>query len=253
MKRLQRLAGRIWLFVLLLIAWQTLSGLRVLDPLFFPPPSRLVGTLGSLLASGEAGRALASTLLRVGAGFAAGVVLAMVASAAFTALPWLRRAANPLIAALYAAPRLTLLPMAMLVFGLNDAARIFLVALGTFLMVVLQVSDAVRAVSPVHVEMAVNYGASPAMVIRKIYLRACLPQIFTALRLAFGRALVLTISIELLSSDDGLGHMIWTSWQMFAIEKLFVGIALAGALGLLSQTLFRALERRVVPWGARRA
>jgi ABC-type nitrate/sulfonate/bicarbonate transport system permease component len=59
---------------------------------------------------------------------------------------------------------------------------------------------------------------------------------------------VLTISVELLSCDDGLGSMIWNAWQTFAIEKLYVSIALSGALGLLFQWLFTEAERRLVPW-----
>jgi len=85
-------------------------------------------------------------------------------------------------------------------------------------------------------------------VIRKVYLPACLPQIFTAMRISFSRALVLTISVELLSSDNGLGNMIWNAWQTFAVEKLYVSVALAGALGLLVQGFFILLEKRLVPW-----
>lgn len=253
MKGLRKAAASTWLLVLILAVWQTLSALRVFDPLFFPPPSKLLATLGSLITSGEAGHALARTLLRTSAGFAVGVVSAIAVCAALSALPWLRLATEPLISALYSTPRLTLLPMAMLLFGLNDSARIALVALATFLLVVIQVSDAVRGVCRDYVDMAVNYGASRVMVIRRVFLPACLPQIFTALRLGFGRALVLTISIELLSSNDGVGHMIWSSWQLFAIEKLYASIALAGALGLAFQAAFQFLERRLAPWGEQRA
>jgi ABC-type nitrate/sulfonate/bicarbonate transport system permease component len=112
----------------------------------------------------------------------------------------------------------------------------------------IQISDAIRAVNKDYVDMAVNYGAGRAMLIRKVYLPACLPQIFTALRLSFSRALVLTISVELLNSNDGLGSMIWSSWQTFAIEKLYVSIALAAALGLLFQVLFRGIEKPLVAW-----
>jgi ABC-type nitrate/sulfonate/bicarbonate transport system permease component len=84
-------------------------------------------------------------------------------------------------------------------------------------------------------------------------LPACLPQIFTALRLCAGRALVMTISIEMLSSNDGIGSMIWMSWQTFATEKLYASVAVAALLGLLSGPVFHRLERRLVPWTGGRA
>lgn len=237
-----------WLVALLLGCWEAMSRFRVLDPLFFPPPSALVATLGSLTLSGEAGHQVMRTLERTTVGFGAGVVWGVAASAVLLFSALLRRASQPLIAALYSTPRLTLLPMVMLLFGVNDVSRTLLVALSTALLIMIQISDAVRAVNRDYIDMAVNYGASRAMVMRKVYLPACLPQIFTALRLAFSRALLLTISVELLNCNDGLGSMIWNAWQTFAIEKLYVSIALAGTLGLLFQGLFHRIEQHLVGW-----
>ena len=248
MKAAVSVARAAWLAVLILAVWETLSRLRLLDPLFFPPPSALVATLASLVWSGEAGHQVALTLLRTSAGFAAGVLAGALASAILSLSAVLRRASEPIMAALYSTPRLTLLPMVMLLIGVNDVSRIFLVAMGTALLMMIQIADAVRNVNRDYVDMAVNYGASKPMVIRKVYLLACLPQIFTGLRLAFSRALVLTISVELLNCENGLGSMIWNSWQTFAIEKLYVSIAMAAMLGLFSQWLFKKLEDHLAPW-----
>ena len=247
-RALLRFTGSAWLIALLLACWEAMSRLRVLDPLFFPPPSTLLGTFGQLTASGEVGRQVLSTLERTAAGFGVGVVCGLVASAVLILSAAIRRAAEPLISALYSTPRLTLLPMVMLLVGVNNTARILLVAMGTALLLMIQIADAVRAVNRDYVDMAVNYGAGRLALIRKVYLPACLPQAFTALRLAFSRALVLTISVELLNCDNGVGNMIWNAWQTFAIEKLYVSIALAGALGLFFQRLFELLERHLTPW-----
>jgi NitT/TauT family transport system permease protein len=248
MKTVRSLFQGAWLIVLLLACWQALSKFRVLDPLFFPPPSVLLGTLGSLIMSGELGHQILRTLERTMVGFVGGVAAGVVVSVILAVSITLRRATQPLISALYSMPHLTLLPMLMLILGMNDVSRVLLVALATALVMVIQTSDAIRGINRDYVDMAVNYGAGSFTVIRKIYFPACLPQIFTALRLAFGRALVLTISLELLNSDDGLGSMIWNAWQTFAIEKLYVSIALAGVLGVMFQGLFQVLEKRLVPW-----
>jgi NitT/TauT family transport system permease protein len=248
MKAVKSFVKSAWLIVLLLACWEALSEFHVLDPLFFPPPSVLLGTLGSLTMSGELGHQIVRTLERTMVGFGVGVVAGVIVSVILAVSVTLRRATHPLISALYSMPHLTLLPMLMLLLGVNNVSRVLLVVLTTALVMVIQTSDAIRGINRDYVDMAVNYGAGTLTVIRKVYLPACLPQIFTALRLAFGRALVLTISLELLSCDDGLGSMIWNAWQTFAIEKLYVSIALAGVLGVTFQGLFQVLEKRLVPW-----
>lgn len=247
--RLVRFVGtRFWLPALLLACWQILAARRILDPLFFPTPAMVGETLWAMLANGELGREAGVTLARAGAGLLTGVVGGGLVSALLSVSPWLRAAVQPLVSALYFTPRLTMLPMVMLVFGVNEASRVALVALSVGLVMVIQVSDAVRGVSRDYVDLAANYGASRAVIVRKVYLPACLPQIFTALRLSIGRALVMTISIEMLSSSDGIGSMIWLSWQTFAIEKLYASVMVAALLGLLSGPAFHLIERRLVPW-----
>jgi len=244
----RKVLQRLWLVAALLVSWEALSRWRVLNPLFFPPPSKLLAVLGPLIWGGSALDATGHTLTRTAIGFAAGIICGALISAAISSVPWIRSGSEPVVSAMYASPRLTLLPMAMLIFGVNDSARIVLVALSTMLIVVIQVSDAIRGVNPAFVDLARNYGASQAMVLRKVYLPACLPQFFTALRLSFGRAFVLTISIELLSAGNGLGNMIWAAWQTFYIERLYVCILLAAMIGLLCQMPFRVLERHFTKW-----
>ncbi len=248
MSLLRFIAARFWLVALLLACWQILAARRILDPLFFPPPSKVGATFAALLSSGELGRGLCATLTRTSLGLLAGVVCGGLVSIVLCVSPKLRMAVQPLVSALYSTPRLTMLPMVMLVFGVNEASRLALVALSASLVIVIQVSDAIRGVSRDYVDLATNYGASRAVIVRKVYLPACLPQIFTALRLCTGRALVLTISIEMMISNDGIGSMIWSSWQTFAIEKLYVSVMVAGVLGLLCGPVFHLLERHFVPW-----
>jgi len=84
-----------------------------------------------------------------------------------------------------------------------------------------------------------------------VYLPASLPQVFTGLRLAMGRALVITISVELVGAQNGLGSMIWMTWQTFATEKLYIGVISAATLGALFHNGLRMLEARLIPWGNR--
>ncbi len=238
----------LWVPVAFLLTWQAVVWLRMLDPIFFPPPTRLLEVGASLAANGELVRDLAATLSRCAVGFAIGASLGLVWGVLMGFWAPLRRAFEPVINALYTTPKMTLLPLLMLLVGVGNSARLSLVALGVFLIVVINTVDGVRNVDPHYVELAVNYGANQRNVIRHVYLPASLPAVFTGLRLGLGRALVTTITIELVSSTDGLGAMVWRAWQTFTPEKLYVGVLLSACLGMLFHNILRAAERRLSPW-----
>ena len=79
-------------------------------------------------------------------------------------------------------------------------------------------------------------------------LPASLPQIFTGFRIALGRALTITIALELVSCPDGLGSMIWIAWQTFYTEKLYLGVFLSAILGTVLHFSLKRLEAKLVPW-----
>ena len=237
-----------WAPLAFLGVWQLASGLKMLDPIFFPPPTRLLQVAFALIGSGELGSNVAATLSRAFTGYSIGVACGLVAGVLMGVLPPVRRALEPVVSALYTTPKMTLLPLAMLLVGVSDTARLSLVALGAFLNVVINTLDGLLQVDPHYVEMATNYGAPRSEIIRRVYLPCSLPQVFTGLRLAFGRALVTTITIELISSPNGLGHMVWMAWQTFTPENLYIGVLTCAALGGMSHATLRAAERRLSPW-----
>lgn len=231
-----------------LLAWQGLSQLGILNPLLFPPPSRLFRTAVQLTAGGELPAQVRATLGRVLLGFLIGSAAGLIGGLAMGAYDSLRRCLEPMLSALYSTPKLTLLPLLMLLVGVGETARLILVATASLIIMAIHCVDAVRRLNRGYVELAVNYGAGPQAVFRRVYLPGCLPQIFTGLRLAFGRALVMTVSIEMVGSADGLGGMIWMAWQTFMPEKLYVAVFTTAALGFLSHFGLRSLETSLVPW-----
>lgn len=238
----------LWLPVALLIVWQALAGLRWLDVLFFPPPSVIAAAAVRMAQSGELWRHLGATLARMSVGLIIGSVLGVPFGILLATAARMRRAAEPFVSALNSMPKLTLLPMLMLFFGIGEAPRLLLIATGCFLTMAIQSMDAVANMNRAFVELAVNYGANRAALWRKVYAPSALPQVFTGLRLALGRALTLAVSVELVSSEKGLGSLIWMAWQTFSIDKLYVGVALAAALGMTLHLGIKRLEAYFVPW-----
>jgi NitT/TauT family transport system permease protein len=234
--------------VTLLGVWEALARTQVLDPLFFPPPSVLAATTVEVLRDGSLARHAAATLRRLAAGFLVGSLSGLACGLLMGGSVRLRHMLEPLVSALYSTPKLTLLPMLMLFFGVGEASRIFLIAASCFVLIAVHALDAVRSVDQVHVQVARNYGAHRLDLFRRVYFPASLPMIFTGLRIALGRGLVITVSVELLAPADGLGSMIWLAWQTFATERLYIGVLLTALMGGAFHAGLRRLERKAVPW-----
>lgn len=248
---MKKILSALWLPSLILALWELAAAAKLLDPLFFPPPSQLLPAARRLIASGELGHHLGLTLARFLSGYAIGVSAGLATGILMGVFAILRRAFEPAISALYTTPKMSLLPMLMLLLGVGEAPRIVLIAAGSFIMLAIHGLDAVRGIDRTYLEMARNYGASRTALFRKVYLPATLPQVFTGLRLAMGRALMITVAVELVSSPEGLGGMIWSAWQTFATEKLYIGVILTAIMGSALHASLRRLETVAVPWRAR--
>jgi ABC-type nitrate/sulfonate/bicarbonate transport system permease component len=249
----RNLALALWLPLGVVALWQVLASHGFLNVLFFPPPSEVLSAGQGMLVSGELGRQVGATLSRMFTGATIGTFCGLSCGLAMGAFDPVRRSLEPAVSALNSTPKLALLPMLMLFTGIGEAARIVPVALTCFVVLAMHGLDAVRGVNLAYVEMARNYGAGPGAMLRRVYLPASLPQIFTGLRLALGRALVITISVEIVSSTDGLGSMIWMSWQTFSTDKLYIGVITAAAMGALFHNGLEWLEGHLIPWRSRLA
>lgn len=235
--------------VLTAVLWEAAVRRNWLDGIFFPAPTTIARTFAAMFTSGEIASNTGSTLLRMLTGFTAGSLAGIVCGAAMGISRWIRWLLEPLTAALNATPKLTLFPMLMLLAGMGETSRQILLAATAFVIVSLNTLDGVHSINPHFREMARNYGASTVMLWRRVYLPASAPYIFSGLRLAMGRVLVLAITVEMLGgSAGGLGSLVWTSWQTFAIERLYVAAALCGVLGLIIHRGLLVIETRFLPW-----
>jgi len=229
-------------------AWELLSRTELLDPLLFPPPSVLLAAAWGMLASGELPAQIRATMTRTLIGCLLGSLLGFITGLLMGGVRIVRWFLEPAVSALNSTPKLTLLPMAMLFLGIGDAARVALIAASAFIVLAIHAADAARSVQAGYVELAVNYGARRRDLLRRVYLPATLPQVFTGLRIALGRALVITVSVEIVGSSDGLGSMIWLAWQTLTTEKLYVGVLVTASIGTLLHWGLQRLEGLLLPW-----
>jgi ABC-type nitrate/sulfonate/bicarbonate transport system permease component len=231
-----------------LLLWEVSARTGIISATFMPAPTSIVRTLIDEFVHGAMLRHFSATLLRVFAGLAVGAVPGLLCGLVMGWSPRLRAIADPFVAALHPVPKLALLPLLMVLLGLSDAPRIAVIALSCFFPMLLSAMAGVRQISPVHFEVARNYGARRRKVLTRVVLPGSLPMVLTGLRLSANTALALTIAVEIATAQTGLGAQVWLSWQVLHIELLYATIVLTALFGIGVNLVLQSLTRRLVPW-----
>ncbi len=251
------LRGREWvlapvIIVAALVLWEVLWRTGRISPLFFPGPSYVARTVGRLVASGDLVEALGATVRRLVLGFMLGAVPALLLGLAMGRSRGLRSVMDPLVASAHPVPKIAILPLIMLLFGIGEISKVVLVALGAFFPVLINTVAGVRQISPVHFEVAENYGADWFKVLTRVLLPGSLPMILAGVRLGINIALLLTIAAEMRFAESGLGLIVWSAWETLRTEELYAGLAVIAALGVGLNLALQSVMRRLAPWQAER-
>lgn len=239
--------------VVLVALWQLAAGLNWLDTRFFPAPTRIATTGWTMIKDGTLATDVWTTLRALLIGFALGLVAGLATGVAL-GLSWVVRAAlEPLLSALYTVPKLALLPLLLLIFGLGQTPKILLVAIGIFFIVWITVVEAILDIPEGYREAAESFGVNGWMRFTSVTFPAILPQIFVASRLAIGNAVLIVVGIEFVNGETGIGYRIWHSWSLFAADQMYVGIVTVALLGFLLSTVVQTIARHVIRWTPRNA
>lgn len=215
---------------------------------FLPYPSTVLKELPSLLArscllsdfAASAGRVLLGLALAALPGIPLGLVLG--------SCPKPDRLLSPLVYLLYPLPKIVFLPIIIVLFGLGDFPKIFLIAIIVFFQVVVTTRDAARNI-PAHWFLAMkSLQAKRLQIFRHLIWPACLPGILTALRISLGTAIAVLFMAETFAADNGLGYFILNSMERRDFPAMYAGILAMGALGILLYSLADALERFFCRW-----
>jgi NitT/TauT family transport system permease protein len=238
--------------LLLLAVWQALSSLGLIDRRFVPSPFSILQTAYGMILSGELLIHLKASLARLGVGFGIGAAIGVMLGMLMGLSRWLRAAIDPIVAAIYPIPKISLLPLVMIYLGLGEASKIFIIAFAVVFIVLINTMAGVLALDPIYFDVARNYRAPALKLFTRVVLPGALPFIFVGLRLAIGVALILIVAAEFVAARSGIGYLIWSSFEVMRIEQMFVGIIVITILGITSTFILKEIERRILPWRASR-
>jgi NitT/TauT family transport system permease protein len=247
--RVERLILPLIAGAVVVLAWTI--AVRVSGTKIFPTPLAVARGVAQLAERGLLWRYAGDSLFRVAVGYLLAVVLGIPLGILFGWNRWAAEAANPIIQMVRPISPLAWMPLAVIWFGISNAAPIFLIFLASLFPIVVATMNGVRSVSPVYLQAGRNFGLRPATLLRRVVFPAVLPRILTGLRIAFGIAWLVLVAAEMIGVDSGLGYLIIDARNAGnRYDLVIAGMLLIGVLGLGLDTLIRRLERvESVRWG----
>ncbi|MBF4993299.1 ABC transporter permease [Arthrobacter gandavensis] len=234
--------------LLLLGLWEAAARSGALDARLFTPPTEIAQQAGAMALSGELWQHTSATVARLLTGFVAGAAAGILAGLLMGVWRPVRAALGPTFTALYALPKIAILPLLLLIFGLTETPKVLSVAISVFFVMQINTLAGIVQIDGRVLEAARAYKAGGLKLFRYVLLPGATPAIMTGLRVAAGMSVIVITAVEFVASNNGLGYLIWNSWQLFQPSKMFVGLIVVSLVGATVTALIILLERAVLPW-----
>lgn len=234
--------------ILLMAVWQLASQMGWLSTRILPSPESIVVTFWKLSASGELWQHLAISSWRAAIGFSIGGSIGLILGLITGMSKLGERLLDTSVQMLRNVPHLALIPLVILWFGIDESAKIFLVALGTLFPIYLNTYHGIRNIDRGLVEMARSYGLSGWSLFIQVILPGALPSIMVGVRFALGLMWLTLIVAETISANSGIGYLAMNAREFLQTDVVVVAIILYALLGKLADVSALLLERVWLRW-----
>lgn len=246
-------------FIVMFCLWIALtdSGLwpPIIEPMFLPSPWAVARTFWELCITGYQGHTLLHhfliSLMRFSVAFSVCIALGVPIGLLMGMYSSFRAVLDPPIEITRPIPKLALLPLFIIWFGIGELSKIILIIAAIFPLMTISSMQAVRAISLRKILAAQSLGASSSMVFRRVILPASLPGVFTGIRLSIGIGVTMLVGAEMVATSDGIAWMALTAADFMLTETVLVGVLIMALLGYSLDLLCRMLEARLIHWSGR--
>lgn len=230
------------------ILWEVLVRQGLVSGRLLPPPSRIAATLLELAQGGELLRHVLATSARVFTGFALGVLAGTMLGALGGYSTLTRRLVDPTLQGLRAVPSIAWVPLFILWFGIFEASKVALIAVGVFFPVYLGIMGAILGIDRKIVEVGRVFRLTPFGLVRRILLPAILPSFVLALRGGLGLGWMFVVAAEFMGASEGLGYLLVDGQQLGKPDQIVAAILLFAVLGKITDGLVSALFAPLLRW-----
>lgn len=246
-------------FLVVFGIWTALTGSGlwqpIIKPIFLPSPVAVFEAFQRLLADGYQGRSLGYhvgiSFYRFATAFSFCILIGVPLGLLLGMSRPIRAIVEPPIQAIRPIPKLALLPLFLIWFGIGNLSKIILIAAPVFPIIVISAMQAVRSVSQKKIQAAQALGASTLTIFRRVVLPASLPGIFTGIRVALSIGVTMLVGAELTATSEGIAWMALTASEYLSTDIVLVGVLIMAIMGYTLDRIVRALEGHLVHWSGK--
>ena len=235
-----------------IVLWWVATAADWINPIYWPPLGAVFERVGKLADEGFRNVALWDhiwiSVYRVLSGVVYGSLIGIPLGFAMGLWSVAKGIFDPIVEFIRPIPPLALIPLIILWFGIDEFAKIFLLALAALFIMIIAARAGVSSVRVSKVHAAYSLGASKLQVLLRVILPNALPEIFTGLRTSMGVCWGTVVAAELVAADRGIGSMIMIAKNFLNTDIVVIGIVIIGLIGFAIEILMRVLERKLIPW-----
>ncbi len=232
----------------LVALWQAGASAGLIPTLFLPPPVAIGRALVQLGASGELWKHLGASLQRLAIGWSLGTVCGIVLGFLVGVSSWARSPGMAVVSALFPIPKIALVPLFIIWFGIGEGSKVATLAFGVFFPTVINTAAGVDALPRGLVRMGQAFGLSRAAILWRIVLPGALPSILSGFRVTSSIAIILLVAAEMIGAERGIGAFVLQAGNLYDTDNLLAGIVVLSLLGLTVAWALGQLERWLLGW-----
>ncbi len=235
-------------FIAILLLWELGSRTGFISDIALPAPSQALAALVDLVKTGMLWKHLEASLFRLIVGWTLGSLLGVAVGLTIGLFSLARAGLLPLVSALFPIPKIALLPLFIIWFGIGEGSKVATILFGTFFPTVIATYGGVDNVDRNLIRMGQSFGLSWLSIVRKIIMPGAMPAILSGFRISSSIAIVLLVAAEMIGAEYGIGAYVLMAGALFATDQLIAGVAILSALGLIIGWLIGRAERYFLSW-----
>lgn len=236
------------IFFIIIVLIETGTNNGFISALTMPKPSDVVLTLLELHETGLLYKHMIPSLSRLIIGSMIGISLGVFLGTFIGLFSYVRAGLIPIVSAIFPIPKIALLPLFVIWFGIGEGSKFALIALGSFTPTVVATYGAVDNVDRTLIRMGQSFGMKWTSIVRKIVLPGAMPGILSGLRISLAISIILLVAAEMLGAEYGIGAYILQAGALYDLERLFAGVTILSILGVVVSIMVGALEKRMLNW-----
>jgi len=235
-------------FVSLIAIWEFGSRTGVISNLVLPAPSEAFEAMRQLVDSGMLWKHLSASLQRLIIGWTTGTFLGIFLGLMIGLFSVARAGFSPLVSAIFPIPKIALLPLFIIWFGIGEGSKVATILFGTFFPTVIATYGGVDNVDRGLIRMGQSFGLSWSSIVRKIILPGALPAILSGARISGSIAIILLVAAEMIGAEFGVGAYILLAGSLMATDQLIAGVAILSIMGLCLAWVIGRAEKFFLNW-----